>query len=639
MIRSAPEKPGRDCARPVANQTNPRSLPATSARWAAAKASAKQLAERDLARSGLTLASVEQEGVFPIDDASSINPDFAPKPALIFTYRCLDGQQATFEREGRTLLMCRARYLPAPGQPLPKGRKYDQPTGSGVQVYFPRGLDVAALVGSTIAIVEGEKKAIALTRAGMPCIGLGGVDCFRQSGGLHPELAAAVARCSRVYIAFDSDIETNENVQAAEWRLTNDLALLGLEVHCVRLPASDMGGKVGVDDYLVTHGPDALEALFLATPSIGERLTAVADHQEAPVSDILAREVTPVEELIPQWVQKGVTNFLAGAGGSHKSRLAMQWGLCLNAGADDVWGGKYSLLAHAPACSLVYYSAADGENELARRAQAIAQRLKIPKSDRGLFVARQGKDSALVVMREDGAPEVRPFYHQMKARLQSIEGHKLVVLDSAYDFVRFAGRAKIDEDAVNYFIKVILQGICDATDSTLLIPWHPSQAGSNRGEMDGWSVAWHNAPRARLAIGESKDVTDAYELKAVKRNHAAKGAPLTLKFDDGALVPNDAIDDSKQMHALREACVGAANHAADMGVPIKRQPKVSPAIVKRICQEIGRTIIGKQVKDELEAACLAGELEYREGRGKQKAGYFPRLDGGARSDLGVRIDG
>jgi len=80
-------------------------------------------------------------------------------------------------------------------------------------------------------------------------------------------------------------------------------------------------------------------------------------------------------------------------------------------------------------------------------------------------------------MHESGQVEVRPFYHRLIQRLRKVPGHKIVVLDSAYDFVRFTGKAKIDEDAVNYFIKVVLQGICDLTDSTLLIPWHPSQAG------------------------------------------------------------------------------------------------------------------------------------------------------------------
>ena len=123
-------------------------------------------------------------------------------------------------------------------------------------------------------------------------------------------------------------------------------------------------------------------------------------------------------------------------------------------------------------------------NELARRAQAICQVRSIKAPRQGIFLARRDK-IALVHMGESAEIEVRPFYHRLTARLQRIPGHKILVLDSAYDFVRFIGRAKIDEDAVNYFIKVVLQGICDQTDSTLLIPWHPSQAGSGRDSMVG----------------------------------------------------------------------------------------------------------------------------------------------------------
>ena len=37
---------------------------------------------------------------------------------------------------------------------------------------------------------------------------------------------------------------------------------------------------------------------------------------------------------------------------------------------------------------------------------------------------------------------------------------KFLALDSCYDFVRFAGKAKIDEGAVNAFIKTVLQQLC-----------------------------------------------------------------------------------------------------------------------------------------------------------------------------------
>ncbi len=150
-----------------------------------------------------------------------------------------------------------------------------------------------------------------------------------------------------------------------------------------------------------------------------------------------------------------------------------------------------------PSVSMVYVSAEDDENELARRAQAIKKVLKLPAAKQGQILSRKGKDSALVIMGEAAKVTYRPFYYQLKEHIKCIPGHKVVVLDSAYDFVRFADHGKIDEDSVNFFIKIVLQGLCDDCDATLLIPWHPSRSGSARNAMDGWSVAWHNAARAR----------------------------------------------------------------------------------------------------------------------------------------------
>ena len=269
----------------------------------------------------------------------------------------------------------------------------------------------------------------------------------------------------------------------------------------------------------------------------------------------------------------------------------------------------------------MYCAAEDDENELARRAQAICAQLSIRKPTRGVLIPRKGKTSALAIMHEDARVELCVFYHELVGRLRGIPGHKIVVLDSAYDFVRFAGRAKIDEDAVNYFIKVVLQGICDMCDATLLIPWHPSQAGSGRDAMDGWSVAWHNAPRARLALSEAKDAEDQYELKVVKRNHGRKGPPLTLKYHDGALLPLDAIPDDGKTKSLRAACLKAARQAEEIGHPFKQQKNIPPSLLSVISKEAGVAVTSKRVKEELEAACFSGELTYRPGYGKVKAGY------------------
>ncbi len=49
--------------------------------------------------------------------------------------------------------------------------------------------------------------------------------------------------------------------------------------------------------------------------------------EEHTVAELLNRDVAPVQELIPGLIERGIPNFIAGPGGVHKSRLALQWGL------------------------------------------------------------------------------------------------------------------------------------------------------------------------------------------------------------------------------------------------------------------------------------------------------------------------
>jgi hypothetical protein len=146
----------------------------------------------------------------------------------------------------------------------------------------------------------------------------------------------------------------------------------------------------------VKHRTKALQELILSTPALGEQQQS-PPGDEITVSDILGREVAPVEELIPGWLEKGIPTFLAGVGGVHKSRLALQWALCLNAGA-QLWGvgeGLKGFRDSKPAATMVYCAAEDDANELARRAQAITRRLKLPKPKQGMFWPC--KDAALVI--------------------------------------------------------------------------------------------------------------------------------------------------------------------------------------------------------------------------------------------------
>lgn len=602
------------------------------------------LVKLDLARSGLTLEDAEANGMYFVDDASTVHPDFARHPAIIIPYFGIDGSPVTYAANGVAVPYMRPRYLAGGMTPLPKdGRKYDAPRGSGSQIYVPQAFTASILPDGAVCVVEGEKKAAALCKVGIPCVAIAGVDNVRESksltSALHPDLAAVVAQFSDVCIIFDSDIATNPNVERAEQRLSTLLALRGARVRCVRLPPSDKFDKngkpekVGADDFLVANGSDGLRDLIVNTPPLGER------HQiplgTVPTMEMLGREVRPVEELIPGLIQKGIVNFIAAPGGNHKSRLALQFAMALNVGACAF--GKFGEQAKrgtpsGARATMVVVAAEDDENELARRAQAIANVLELPPPNPptpenphagGVFLSMQGKDAALAIMGENSDCTLRPFYHELLALLKRIPGHKVLVLDSAYDVLRFKNHGKIDEDSVNFAIKVLLQGICDKADCTIIMPWHPSQAGSSRAEMDGFSVAWHNAPRVRLVI-EPSDKDDECVLRVAKRNHGPKGTPFKLRFHNGALLPTEVVPQTLQdASALREAVVRAAVRAAELGVPFQQQRSISAPVLSELEKELGRKLTSKAFKDELLAALGAGQLRYLRGDKRMSAGYYP----------------
>ena len=128
-------------------------------------------------------------------------------------------------------------------------------------------------------------------------------------------------------------------------------------------------------------------------------------------------------------------------------------------------------------------------------------------------------------------------------------------------------------------------------------------------------------------IAESNDLDDAYELKAVKRNHAPKGQPITLRYDDGALLPHDALGEDETRDAMRKACVEAAVTAARNGLPFTSQRRIAQCVLSNIGKSCGRSVRQKDAKDALEKAVADGELQYLRSTRHQAAGYYPPDEG------------
>lgn len=225
---------------------------------------------------GLTPDQAADAGLFEVDSAADIYPDFDPVPAIIIPYYQPSRELMTFDRGNGAQPFCRLRYLvdnTPKGFTKKKAKRYAQPGSSGTRVYFPRCLYWETLLMDTqepLIITEGEAKALVAAYAGLPCMALGGVFNFMQGvEDLLPELEAVKWRGREVLIIFDSDAASNPNVIAAEARLVDELMRKrGAAVTIVRLPP-DGENKEALDTFLEKFGPQGLVALIEKTQPLG----------------------------------------------------------------------------------------------------------------------------------------------------------------------------------------------------------------------------------------------------------------------------------------------------------------------------------------------------------------------------------
>jgi len=129
--------------------------------------------------------------------------------------------------------------------------KYETVGGSQcILDVHPRMRDEVRCGDGDLFVTEGIKKSDALTSRGLPTVGLIGVWNWQRGGEMLPCWDHVRLNGRRVYIVFDSDVMTKENVQLALERLVAALEARGAEVLVVYLP----GPEKGVDDYLVAGG-------------------------------------------------------------------------------------------------------------------------------------------------------------------------------------------------------------------------------------------------------------------------------------------------------------------------------------------------------------------------------------------------
>jgi putative DNA primase/helicase len=225
---------------------------------------------QELRRSGLKDETIRAAGIYSeanitkLDVMLNRKPGYTRRyhlaPAIVFPFTAQDGRSG----------YCRAK----PDHPRRgtegKSIKYESPKDHPNEVYLPPGV-AAVLKNPTqeLLLTEGEKKALAATQEGFPCLGLVGVYGWKEKNceSLLPSLETIAWQGREVRIVFDSDVAEKAPVQDAEARLAAQLANRGARVRVVRLPhgpAVEDGtpAKMGLDDFIVAHGVGELRRLL-----------------------------------------------------------------------------------------------------------------------------------------------------------------------------------------------------------------------------------------------------------------------------------------------------------------------------------------------------------------------------------------
>jgi hypothetical protein len=173
-----------------------------------------------------------------------------------------------------------------------KPHRYEQPKDVGVAPYFPvrtrvhRRLQDVAI---PLVFTEGEKKGALLDQLGFAAIAAPGVRCFHDVAHrkdtdeyrLHELIRKHATITARpCLIVFDADIVENDQVMQAARVLAGMLLAAGAaSVRLVMIPGSTSSQKVGVDDFFVAHGEQALRALIdTADPIEGISGNEAADY-------------------------------------------------------------------------------------------------------------------------------------------------------------------------------------------------------------------------------------------------------------------------------------------------------------------------------------------------------------------------
>lgn len=209
----------------------------------------------DLRKSGLTDETLLAMGVYSVPPADITrllgwNPPQVLS-ALAFPYPKTDG-------------FVRLKVFPSYQDKSGHTVKYLQPKGTPPHLYvLPVVEAILTNPALPLAVAEGEKKAAAMTQAGIMAVGVGGIWAWTEAKthALIPELDRITWVEREVTLYFDSDIWHRPDLLNAVYALGKELEERGARVSVTIIEQQQGMDKAGIDDFLVAKGSEGLSGL------------------------------------------------------------------------------------------------------------------------------------------------------------------------------------------------------------------------------------------------------------------------------------------------------------------------------------------------------------------------------------------
>lgn len=334
-----------------------------------------------------------------------------------------------------------------------------------------------------------------------------------------PELDAFRWGARSTHIIYDSDVAEKPRVEAAEERLATELRNRGALVRKVRLPDSDDGRKVGVDDYLLEYSSQDLVSLVNQTPLEGESYTP-----PLPFSQLLNNSYPDIYWAWSGLVLQGEVNLLYGNGGVGKSLLALYLAMSVASGRP--------LLGHpVQQMPVLGLFAEDGEREVQRRMRQIMDQDEAFHEDLPIRLwCQPSEDTVLAIVDDNGVVVEQPRLFALRSELARLGQPALVILDGFADLFALNENLRLP---VNAALKRVLGSLCRDYDATIVVLAHPSKASMNDGTHYSGSTAFNNGVRQRLTLERKTTASGANEDELAQR---------TLKVSKSNYGSNEELD-------------------------------------------------------------------------------------------------